>query len=71
LGASRLSKELIEETISVIVKYDRDAEKVLASVRGTNQRSAFQQKHDEQHESTWARQGQKIKPAPGDRYGSL
>ncbi len=71
LGASRLSKELIEETISVIVKYDRDAEKVLANVRGTNQRSALQQKHDEQNESIWARQGQKIKPAPGDRYGSL
>jgi MoxR-like ATPase len=27
LGADRLSKELIEETLSVIVKYDRDADK--------------------------------------------
>ena len=33
LGAPQLSKELIEETISVIVKYDRDAAKVLASIR--------------------------------------
>ena len=30
LGAPSLDKELIEETLSVIVKYDRDAEKVLA-----------------------------------------
>jgi MoxR-like ATPase len=29
LSAPRLSKELIEETISVIAKYDRDAEKIL------------------------------------------
>ncbi|MEJ7840485.1 MAG: MoxR family ATPase [Rubrobacter sp.] len=34
LGASSMNKELIEETISVIVKYDRDAAKVLAHVRG-------------------------------------
>ena len=32
LGAPNLDKELIEETLSVIVKYDRDAEKVLAHV---------------------------------------
>jgi MoxR-like ATPase len=30
LGAPNLDKKLIEETLSVIVKYDRDAEKVLA-----------------------------------------
>jgi MoxR-like ATPase len=30
LGAPHLDKDLIEETLSVIVKYDRDAEKVLA-----------------------------------------
>ncbi len=30
LNAESLSKELIEETISVIIKYDRDAEKALA-----------------------------------------
>ncbi len=30
LNAPRLSKELIEDTISVIIKYERDAEKVLA-----------------------------------------
>ena len=34
LGAPSLDKELIEETLSVIVKYDRDAEKVLAHVKG-------------------------------------
>ncbi|HEX5849975.1 MAG TPA: MoxR family ATPase [Rubrobacter sp.] len=32
LGAPHLDKDLIEETLSVIVKYDRDAEKVLAHV---------------------------------------
>jgi MoxR-like ATPase len=32
LGAPTLDKDLIEETLSVIVKYDRDAEKVLAHV---------------------------------------
>jgi hypothetical protein len=32
LGAPNLDKDLIEETLSVIVKYDRDAEKVLAHV---------------------------------------
>jgi MoxR-like ATPase len=45
LGASRLSKELIEETISVIVKYDRDAQKVLANVRDTDQRTALDQRN--------------------------
>ena len=43
LGASRLSKELIEETISVIVKYDRDAEKVLAYIGG-EEKKEFGQK---------------------------
>jgi MoxR-like ATPase len=43
LGASRLSKELIEETISVIVKYDRDAEKVLSHIRG-GEKKEFGQK---------------------------
>ena len=28
LGAPSLSRELVEETLSVVVKYDRDAEKV-------------------------------------------
>ena len=32
LGAPSLDKDLIEETLSVIIKYDRDAEKVLAHV---------------------------------------
>lgn len=30
LGAPRLSKELIEETIAVVAKHERDAEKILA-----------------------------------------
>src|SRR5215210_7839145 len=55
LGAPQLSKELIEETISVIAKYDRDAEKILARVRGTGQRSALQQRQDEAHDSIWTR----------------
>ena len=38
LGAPSLSKELIEETLSVIVKYDRDADKVLALVGGDGRR---------------------------------
>ncbi len=38
LNAPNLSKELIEETLSVIVKYDRDAEKVLAYIKGTPER---------------------------------
>ena len=32
LGADHLSKELVEETLSVIIKYDRDAEKALADL---------------------------------------
>ena len=36
LNAPQLSKELIEETISTIIKYDRDAEKVLAHLGVTN-----------------------------------
>ena len=32
LGADHLSKELIEETLSVIIKYDRDAEKALSGL---------------------------------------
>src|ERR671911_233455 len=32
LGAPNLDKDLIEETLSVIIKYDRDTEKVLAHV---------------------------------------
>ena len=34
LGSQSLNKDLIEETLSVIVKYDRDAAKVLEHVRG-------------------------------------
>ncbi len=36
LNAPHLSKELIEETLSTIIKYDRDAEKVLAYLGVTN-----------------------------------
>jgi MoxR-like ATPase len=38
LNAPNLSKELIEDTLSVIVKYDRDAEKVLAHIGGPAER---------------------------------
>lgn len=38
LNAPSLSRDLIEETLSVIVKYDRDAEKVLAHIRGAPER---------------------------------
>jgi MoxR-like ATPase len=44
LGAPNLDKELIEETLSVIVKYDRDAEKVLAHVGGGPERKDLGQK---------------------------
>ncbi|MBA3423966.1 MAG: MoxR family ATPase, partial [Rubrobacter sp.] len=44
LGAPNLDKELIEETLSVIVKYDRDAEKVLAHVGGGPKRKDLGQK---------------------------
>jgi MoxR-like ATPase len=37
LNAESLSKELIEETISVIIKYDRDAAKALAHLGVTSQ----------------------------------
>lgn len=45
LNASNLDKELIEETISVIIKYDRDSEKVLEHL-GVNakERKEFGQK---------------------------
>ncbi|MDQ6659491.1 MAG: MoxR family ATPase [Chloroflexota bacterium] len=39
LNAPQLTKELIEETISVIIKYDRDAEKVLAHLNGKQAQS--------------------------------
>jgi MoxR-like ATPase len=37
LNAPQLTKELYEETISVIIKYDRDAEKVLAHLGVTGE----------------------------------
>ena len=44
LGAPNLDKDLIEETLSVIIKYDRDAEKVLAHVGGIPDRKDIGQK---------------------------
>jgi len=44
LGAPSLDKELIEETLSVIIKYDRDAAKVLAHVRGAPESKDLGQK---------------------------
>jgi hypothetical protein len=45
LNAENLDKELIEETISVIIKYDRDSEKVMEYL-GVNakERKEFGQK---------------------------
>jgi len=44
LGAKSMSGELIEETLSVIVKYDRDAAKVLAHLTGGTESKGFGQK---------------------------
>jgi MoxR-like ATPase len=44
LGAPSLDKDLIEETLSVIIKYDRDAEKVLAHVGASPGRKDFGQR---------------------------
>jgi MoxR-like ATPase len=40
LNAPQLTRELIEETISVVIKYDRDAEKVLARLDTTRSQPA-------------------------------
>ncbi len=70
LGAPQLSKELIEETISVIAKYDRDADKILAAVRGTGGRTALQQRHDETHDSIRTRHADTLEERHGDVYGT-
>ncbi len=44
LGAKSLDKDLIEETLSVIIKYDRDAAKVLAHVGGGPERKDLGQR---------------------------
>ena len=54
LGADRLSKELIEETLSVIVKYDRDADKArhalaLNGAAGHPHAHAHGHAHDHEH----------------------
>jgi MoxR-like ATPase len=70
LGAPQLSKELIEETISVIAKYDRDADKILAAVRGTGGRTALQQRHDEAHDSIWTRHANTLEERHGNVHGT-
>ena len=70
LGAPQLSKELIEETISVIAKYDRDADKILAALRGAGERTALQRRQDEQRESIWARHADTREERHGDVYGT-
>ena len=54
LGADRLSKELIEETLSVIIKYDRDADKArhalaLNGAAGHPHAHAHGHAHDHEH----------------------
>jgi len=68
LGAPQLSKELIEETISVIAKYDRDADKVLAYVRG-NQGNALAKRQSQQNDAIRTRHNNTIEERHGDLYG--
>jgi MoxR-like ATPase len=49
LGAESLDRELIEETLSVIVKYDRDAEKAIRALN-LNGAGAAAQPHEHEHE---------------------
>src|SRR5437667_885674 len=51
LNAPYLTKELIEETMSVIVKYDRDAEKVLKHLKAPTSHSSAESHaaHDHSH----------------------
>ena len=46
LGADSLSRELIEETLSVIVKYDRDADKARRALELNGGRPAHHHAHD-------------------------
>jgi len=49
LGAPSLSRELVEETLSVIVKYDRDAQKVRRALAGDEGESAGAHGHAHSH----------------------
>jgi MoxR-like ATPase len=51
LGADSLSKELIEETLSVIVKYDRDADKARRALQlnGATPDHAHDHEHGHHH----------------------
>jgi MoxR-like ATPase len=49
LGADALDKELIEETLSVIVKYDRDAEKARQALELNGGAHAHDDEHDHAH----------------------
>jgi hypothetical protein len=51
LGADSLSKELIEETLSVIVKYDRDADKArrALALNGATPDHAHDHEHGHHH----------------------
>ena len=49
LQAPRLSKELIEETLSVVIKYDRDAEKVLGLLNSSADTSSHNHHHHGDH----------------------
>jgi MoxR-like ATPase len=49
LGADSLSRELIEETLSVIVKYDRDADKARRALELNGARPAHDHVHEHEH----------------------
>jgi MoxR-like ATPase len=49
LGADSLSKELIEETLSVIVKYDRDADKARRALQLNGAKPDHAHEHDHEH----------------------
>ena len=51
LGAADLSVDVIEQTLSVVVKYDRDADKVLESIgRGHGHDHHGHHHHHHQHD---------------------
>ena len=49
LGATELSRELIEQTLSVVVKYDRDAEKVMRALAGADAEPGHAHGHSHNH----------------------
>ena len=50
LGSTSLSPELVEETLSVVVKYDRDATKVLQAIGRNGGRTHGHSHHHHHHD---------------------